>query len=285
MGIQEACLLGYIEPIEDIFECSAVLFAFANNGQSVDLGFVDRNHDILDVSLKGYEANTEHIDQDFRFRQSRTHLNSEKSSTGYVLWKISLRFARFVHDREGISSWIYDKLLSDTVNSSINVLELGSGCTGIIALAMEPYVDKYFATDRDKHLLALLRENIRENSPMSQKIGVVELDWEKKDHITADLSDTNLILCFDVVYNEYLIPFLISTIEFYIHSQVNAIAMVGLQLRSEDILISFLEMLKNHSFKIYRVTEKGLPTELQVEQGIVLFIVTLNQVFKNKDSM
>lgn len=162
-----------------------------------------------------------------------------------MLWRISLSFAEWVSSRYNV---LFE---NDILNSSSTVLELGCGVSGIVALALGPYIGRYIATDQD-YTLKLLKQNIADNSTESTEsnrqksrrnrnsqkkatkascnanidnIQVMALDWELDSLHTlpgllkagdcnfpaSEQDGVDAVLACDCIYNEALIEPFIRT--------------------------------------------------------------------------
>ncbi|OBT91195.1 hypothetical protein VE02_00324 [Pseudogymnoascus sp. 03VT05] len=118
---------------------------------SQNLGFVDQSATSIDLTIAG---------RDLTIHQSPTILSSTRGggTTGAVLWKITPL----------VASWLSSPTNPFTTHSiftpSSTLLELGSGISGVIALAISPSVSSYTLTDQT-YVLKLLRQNISSNLP------------------------------------------------------------------------------------------------------------------------
>ena len=111
----------------------------------------------------------------------------------------------------------------------------------------------------------------------ARSIEVEELNWEKFDpkvnhrYLTQvkDNCDTVYIVAMDVIYNEYLIePFLTTIINlrsFFSDADKqrttppNVRCLIGVHLRSQDIVTQFLEQaVINHELSVYSIADNAL---------------------------
>ncbi|CEP61413.1 S-adenosylmethionine-dependent methyltransferase LALA0_S03e02300g [Lachancea lanzarotensis] len=153
------------------------------------------------------------------------------------------------------------------------IVELGCGVAGILGITLGNYVDKYVYTDQ-KALLDRLKHNVAANvdemrmrgmesstlgfdlprkTPLRTQMDVLSLDWEKFDPRPAKLhpllkpqrTAIVTILSLDVVYNEYLIEPYLRTVQGLLRAYKElghvSYALVGIQLRDQEIIQSFLE--------------------------------------------
>ncbi|SCU89601.1 LAFA_0E19372g1_1 [Lachancea sp. 'fantastica'] len=168
------------------------------------------------------------------------------------------------------------------------IVELGCGVGGISGIALANYVDKYVYTEQ-KALLDRLKHNVAANidelrlrgmesstlgfelhrkTPLRTQMDVLPLDWEKLDPRPAKLhpllkphrTAIVTILSLDVVYNEYLIdPFLRSLqglLRAYNTMGHVASALIGIQLRDQEIIQSFLECaILEFELQVYAITD------------------------------
>lgn len=210
------------EDIGDPEEESFLLFS--QKIPSQDLGFVDAKAASLEITVDN---------RDLIIQQSPTLLSSnrEGGTTGAVIWKITPLFAQWIASDDNIL------FRSSVLNQSSTVLELGSGSSGIVAIALAHRICKYFATDQE-YVFKLLKANIEENNPKQKESGssivkhrgksrvnngnaftrsnikVFALDWESSlisslpammDTNRADVSKAvSAVIACDCVYNESL---------------------------------------------------------------------------------
>lgn len=197
---------------------------FSQNIPSQDLGFVDAKATSLEITIPN---------RDLIIQQSPTLLSSnrEGGTTGAVVWKITPLFAQWIASEHNIL------FRSSVFDGSSTVLELGSGSSGIVAIALAPRIGRYIATDQE-YVFKLLKANIKENNPKQKNSGssitrhhgkphvnigsasarnsiqVLTLDWESSlisslpammDADSADVSKFigGVIAC-DCIYNESL---------------------------------------------------------------------------------
>lgn len=173
------------------------------------------------------------------------------------------------------------------------VLELGTGTSPMFPIVFSNYVDKYVATDQ-KDILPRLKDNIQENqsecrrrllksntialddlkrrTELECQIDIALLDWELFSGSKKSRNDPVLqcgpnfhltIIAMDVIYNEYLIVPFLTTLEslfvWYTEQNVTVSALIGIQLRTQDVLEMFLEeAIIERQFIVHAVDEKEL---------------------------
>ncbi|EPS40011.1 hypothetical protein H072_6185 [Dactylellina haptotyla CBS 200.50] len=236
------------EEIQDPEEECFLLFS--NKPNNRDLGFVSRTESTVSVAINS---------QDFTIHQSPSLLAStrEAGTTGAVLWKVTPLLA----------SWLThpsNQAAQHLLKSTSNVLELGAGTSGVLALSLASMVANYFATDQE-YCLKLLRKNISGNyteKPIRAKGGrktkrntedsqtnitVLPLDWQLTESSSVpDIKDKriNLVLAADCIYNESLVDPLVDTMvdlcELNRDSN-DTICLVAQELRSPDVLDAFMK--------------------------------------------
>ncbi|KZF25411.1 hypothetical protein L228DRAFT_265880 [Xylona heveae TC161] len=130
-------------------------FLFSHPIPSQNLGFVDPDASSLELTVAG---------RDLTILQSPTILSSNRSggTTGAVVWKISPLFADWIASPQNI---LFQTSLLDAKS---NVLELGCGISGVVGLALAPFIGTYVATDQ-AYVLKLLNQNIEENTEASSR--------------------------------------------------------------------------------------------------------------------
>lgn len=219
--------------------------------------------------------------------QSMSLLNSntESSTTGAMLWRVSVVF----------TEWFYKHLYLPQSGSLLpgrfDVVELGCGAAGLlpITLGSSPKVRQYVATDQP-HIVKLARQNVETHytettGSMPSNIHVVEYDWEHcnedivniLDRIpaaesTEEEDDTGLlILACDVVYNDFLIPYILEGMNKVCeeHPSKKISILVAQQVRDPTIMENFLTQFVEHpSFMVWSVPEYLLNEDFK--RGFVL---------------
>lgn len=210
------------EEVGDPEEESFLLFSQKSTSQ--DLGFVDAKATSLEITVDN---------RDLIIQQSPTLLSSnrEGGTTGAVVWKITPLFAQWIASDDNVL------FRSAFLDQGSTVLELGSGSSGIVAMALAHRIGRYIATDQE-YVFKLLKANIEENYPKRKEPGssvvkhhgkprvnsggayarsnidVLALDWESSlisslpttmDTTSADVSTfISAVIACDCVYNESL---------------------------------------------------------------------------------
>lgn len=297
----EDLLLSLGEDVSDPEEESFLLFSQAL--PSRDLGFVDAKATSLDITLSG---------KDLNIRQSPTLLSSnrETGTTGAVVWKITPLFAQWITSDSNIL------FRSSVLHHSSILLELGSGISGIVAIALARRIRKYIATDQE-YVFKLLKSNIKNNSPKEEgqgsassiakhhgkahndgsacawrKIEILALDWESSsisslpsmmgtDSVNASEVIGAVIAC-DCVYNESLInPFVRTCAD--ICQLANAypdeqptLCIVAQQLRSDMVFEAWL-IAFHKLFNVWRIPDDLLSDELKEGSGFVVHVGILRK--------
>ncbi|RDB15880.1 Diaminohydroxyphosphoribosylamino-pyrimidine deaminase [Hypsizygus marmoreus] len=197
--------------------------------------------------------------------QDKTALRTRKGDTGSVLWKASIDFAQMILQQ--IHSRSRNSLLNPTLLKTQHVLELGAG-TGLLAIAFSSLVQRYTVTDI-KDLLPLLRKNVASNfdgwpscapSTPGSNVFVEELDWvilqsTKPIHRPrlVNVDPVDLLLVVDCIYHPSLLPALVETIDYLVHSERTAVLVV-VELRAVDVIREFLELwMGKPGWDIWRV--------------------------------
>lgn len=225
---------------------------------------------------------------DISLMQSMSLLNSQKesSTTGAMLWKVSVPFVE----------WFYEFILSPARNSVIlgkefNIVELGCGAAALLPMALgrSSRIAKYLATDQS-HIIKLARQNINRHFSDKQavlnKINTIDYDWEDaelyindlaealaydKSYLGSDTPDLVIIAC-DTIYNEYLIPHFISAamrVCQLASPNTHVHLFIAQQVRDPVVLESFLSQFVEHpQLQVWSVPEECLTKEFK--EGYVL---------------
>ncbi|KAI0150468.1 hypothetical protein GGR57DRAFT_198360 [Xylariaceae sp. FL1272] len=276
--------------IEDHEEETFLLFS--RQIPSQNLGFVDSKAITIDLTI---------ANNDYTIHQSPTILNRPGSTTGAVLWKITPL----------VSEWLAssDNLLwkSGSLDSSSCVLELGCGISGLVGLTVSPLVSRYVLTDQS-YVARLVEQNIQENRMLHSKrsskasshkrkakssastagsptLSFTPFDWEL-DQVTDSLTGSSehsfdsVIAC-DCIYNTHLIKPLVSTCIDACRLRLRdeqrsdpTLVIVAQQLRDPDIFEGWMKEFTDH-FRVWRVPEDALSSELRANTGFVVHIGVL----------
>ena len=183
---------------------------------------------------------------------------------------------------------------------SSKVIELGSGVTGVVLLALAPLVGQYTATDQ-QYILQHLTRNIeanahplqsnkrkaahRKRTRIQEGVGapdqrnwiVQRLDWETDSVVgISDAKDTSVVVAIDCIYNEALIEPFVRTCADICRFRSNedsapTICVIGQQLRSEDVFEEFMKSF-TRTFRVWRVPETLLSPEIQDNPDFVIHI-------------
>ncbi|KAK9462105.1 uncharacterized protein V1516DRAFT_623059 [Lipomyces oligophaga] len=268
---------------EHIFELYAAHLPPLNS----DLGMYSRSDKCVELSLEldGSKPKS-NILLDLEIHQAIGMLKSSMASTtGAVLWKVSRLFAEWILIP---GTFFYSVFRTP----GLTVLELGAGVSGLLACALTIPLLKngrglYVATDQ-AHIVPLLRRNICHNLPevarcisASQssiatgqvRTEVAVLDWESDSDFQSMISDLeirpefDIIVACDTIYNDFLIdPFVLTLSSI---SSANTIVVIAMQLRSNQVLESFLSALLQAQFKIYSILQAAL--DIRMRNGFVVY--------------
>ncbi|KAH3660524.1 hypothetical protein OGAPHI_007110 [Ogataea philodendri] len=219
--------------------------------ESLSLGYIARKDELrLNIG-----------DEEYLIKQSISALNSNNKdgTTGFVTWSAS----------KVVVEWLFQR--GNRVFSAIKgstVLELGSGVSGLVACTIGRQCRQYVCTDQ-QGVMKLLKSNIITNGdgfysstietdyhPRSEKaprLDAVVYDWEQQDtRAIQEVMDKHpdFIITCDTIYNPYLIPYLVRSIETLAGPETGVL--VGLQLRETGLLSEFLDAGLDR-FRIYYV--------------------------------
>ena len=258
---------------------------FSQSIPSNNLGFVSSTSTTIDIDIGN---------RTFTITQSPSLLNSTRSegTTGAVLWQITPL----------IASWLASHPSFLTTHAILTpastIIELGCGISGLIGLTLAPFVSNYILTDLP-YIRKLLQQNIDANPPIPSKSRsrprlsspshpiFIPLDWETTSsssllphlptHPSSPSSISLIIIC-DCVYNEHLIPPLISTITDICSLRPPdshpTYALIAQQLRSDSVFEAFLTALIE-KLDVWRVSDDELSEEMREGGGYVVHIACL----------
>ncbi|KAG6898322.1 hypothetical protein C0992_011914 [Termitomyces sp. T32_za158] len=280
-----------IDPDEEVFIIYSDLQSTNKSDTPRGLGYVDSRQDAMTISFElkaSYYPNQSSttvknstsqrarkvqklvkiMDKTVQFElfQDKTALRSRRGDTGSILWKASIDFTQLILQQ--LHAQVPNSLLKASILKSAHVLELGAG-TGLLAVALAPYVRHYTVTDIGD-LQSLLRKNIAANftgwsnhcvSPApGYNVSVEELDWvtlrntapvQRRNLVAIDPVD--LVLAVDCIYHPSLLSPLVETINYLAVPERTAVLVV-VELRAEDVIREFLALwLSRSGWEIWRV--------------------------------
>lgn len=269
------------EEIEDPEEETFLLFSQSIPSQN--LGFVDVKATELEITISRRDLN---IVQSPGLLSS----NREGGTTGAVVWKITPLFAEWITSETNI---LFRTAVLDRYSE---VLELGCGTSGIVAIMLAPKIGRYIATDQD-YVFKLLKSNVEHNA-LKQKasnqvkrkrkaainsgsrsvgtnIEIVALDWETSSVSNLlsligprldDIPHTlDAVVACDCIYHEALIDPLVQTcaelcqLARSASSNKLTVCIIAQQLRSDSVFQDWL-LAFHKLFRVWRV-----PDELSIE--------------------
>ena len=271
------------DPAEETF------LLFSQPLPSQNLGFVDPKAKTLELAISG---------RDLTITQSPGLLSSDREggTTGAVVWKITPLFADWVSSAQNIL------FKTSALDRNSQVLELGCGISGIVAILLAPRIGRYIATDQE-YVFKLLRANITENTPMQKltrkkklcvsmstesNIKTILLDWESSSvvNLSTVLRDgsnkgtrpiVNAVTACDCIYNEALVdPFVrtcaeICQVSYAINAERPSVCIIAQQLRSDIVFEAWLSAF-HKVFRVWRVPDELLAGELRCGSGFVIHI-------------
>lgn len=287
-------LLGLGEEIEDPGEETFLLFSQSLPSQN--LGFVDAKATSLEITVSGRDLNV---------TQSPGLLSSNRDggTTGAVVWKIAPLFAEWITSKDNI---LFETSVLDRTSQ---VLELGCGISGIVAIMLAPKIGRYLATDQD-YVFKLLKQNVKDNAleqkasakakgygkaPIGNESGamagtnieVIALDWETNSvsnlmRLTEIVSSHNpqpidAVVACDCIYNEALIePFVRTCVEIChlvneLTNEKPTICVIAQQLRSDSIFGAWLSAF-HKAFRVWKVPDEALIEDLNQGSGFVVHV-------------
>ena len=199
---------------------------------------------------------------------------------------------------------------------SSTVLELGSGVSGIVALAMSKQVARFIATDQE-YVFKMLRSNLNENTirlkshinltqhrakskrhsstdlTLPSNIEILALDWETSSiSLLPDLLGSTLpraspeidaVVACDCIYNEALIgPFVQTCVDICGLPKSNPLrhpkmCIIAQQLRSHAVFETWLTAFHTR-FRVWRVPDHLLDDALSDGSGFVVHVAILREV-------
>lgn len=236
------------------------------------LGYVDKSTDKLHLSLPT-------SGDELTITQSRSSLSGQEAlSTGFVCWQSVSFLADWILGDQRCPFYKYFK-----GEPKLNVLELGTGVSAVLATLLGPRSRHYVATDQ-KHILKLMKKNFVDNVALSKfssstiewlqiedtgdwpKVDIVECDWEAPHHGIDRCRDLmgqdfpDFIIATDTVYNEYLVPFFVQVLSTMMGPHTGALVVV--QLRDEAITAKFVEEVATQKMKLFTIKDELLSEDL-----------------------
>lgn len=209
--------------------------------------------------------------------------NRVASTTGAMLWRVSVLFAEWVL---GVAQGrVVDRYVGENGDQSSDsdctkiftyplsewdVVELGCGSAGLLCSALGAATHSYLATDHLPALIKSCERNVRSNVPHKyldgpsavddegpQKIRFMEYDWEDPARgldavrLAIDSGDDDdkkdrplVVIACDTIYNDHLIPHFLEAAKRVCGLRpANSCLVVAQQVRDSDIMEEFMEQL------------------------------------------
>jgi predicted nicotinamide N-methyase len=245
----------------------------------------------IDLSING---------RDFTLTQSPGLLqsNREGGTTGAAVWATSVRFAQWISSSDNI-------LFKDGVlSASSNVLELGSGISGLVGCVLASRVQRVILTDQ-QYTLKLLKDNVNANvsadtgkgktrtkrtnqDHSGTNVAVESLDWETDaiaPFLTANglTTGADVVLACDCIYNYALIePFTQACADICRVRQQSSeldeskptVCVVAQHLRQPDVFEEWAEVFMR-KFHIWRIPSEMLGEALGEGSGFAVHVALL----------
>lgn len=265
---------------------------------------LDAKAQVLELTIAG---------RDLTIHQSPGLLRSDRSTgtTGAVVWEVTPIFAEWIASPTNIL------FKHDILDSTAEVIELGSGIAGIVGLMLAPLVNRFIFTDQE-YVLKTLRFNINENMPSSRPqarsrkqsrnkehnqilstdshVDVVPLDWEISevqhclrslgyDDSTAQGARVNAVLAIDCVFNESLVKPLVDTCRTICRNGCQqdgtqpSVCIFAQQLRLPEVFELWMKTMMQ-DFQVWRVPDEALSHELAEQSGFVVHLGVLKESFR-----
>jgi predicted nicotinamide N-methyase len=199
---------------------------------------------------------------------------------------------------------------NDLLNQESNVLELGSGISGLLSLVLAPKVKSYIVTDQT-YVLKTLKKNLLQNTTSFgstsknkkkskledvdnnnsfDNIIVKDLDWETNSvvqlysELGLSIDQIHCVIACDCIYNHALIEPLVSTcvdICKLAPKDSPTFCIVVQQLRAPDVFSAWLEAFqtKFHTWS-FRALEYTSSADIGQDSGFVGHIGILRDEFR-----
>jgi hypothetical protein len=220
-----------------------------------------------------------------------------------VVWKITPLVATWI---TSIDNPLFKHRVFSPTSS---VLELGCGISGIIGLALGPFVQHYTLTDQE-YVMKLLKQNLLENMPstsasaskgrkgkpqpqrglatgkLSGNVTARRLDWETDEvsSVVAGFEEGkrsfDAIIACDCIYNDALIPPLVQTCvdacqlrraQIEDSESEPTLCIIAQQLRSPEVFETWLNAF-HKVFRVWRLSDTHLTKELASNSGFVIHV-------------
>ncbi|WVQ83854.1 hypothetical protein IAT38_005998 [Cryptococcus sp. DSM 104549] len=268
--------LGFLDSTKSILELSLDVSppASADAGKDVPEPKKRRERGVRKEKAGGKGVESVQV----KVQQDLTALKGRKGDTGSVLWRSSLHLARLLLTQHYHPS--PHPLFEPDRLRTASILELGAG-TGLLALLLGPICGRYTASDRFENLKLVKRnldlnglgavgllpdlenetkhssppkrgrkkEGVKEAEVILEEIDWVEVSEEMKRHRHEAPKEGekgyDLVLAVDCIYNEHLVQPLVDTLARYCPVGGDTVVWVVVELRSADVLTTFLDKWLN----------------------------------------
>ncbi|KAJ1769303.1 ribosomal 40S subunit protein S18B [Coemansia sp. RSA 1824] len=264
VGVTKKNEIGEYTRVEDAEEevCELYSVYYSSNGSS-RLDLVDPSKTELTVELTGgTKTLTLTIAQN-------PNINNELGQTGAVLWNSSIITSEYLA-RRSTHGWDF---------STINAIELGSGC-GLVSIAMHQLgARRVVATDQARMMKLLTRNTdcnrvvqLNRNRKPPTVLLATEYVWGRAPEDPRVFAEpVDMVVISDCVYHESVAPLLVRSLVDVCKSRsdVPVVVLVGQELRSDIVHAAFVAELLEH-FDVYRV-----PVMPSVDTNYVLYAMWL----------
>ncbi|KAJ2413660.1 hypothetical protein H4218_004912 [Coemansia sp. IMI 209128] len=217
--------------------------------------------DRVDASLSELEIEINGGQRSFTLTIAQNpHINGELGQTGGVLWNSSVLLSEYFA-RRSISNWDL---------STLNIVELGSGC-GLVGIALHRLGAKRVVVTDQRRMMKVLTKNV-DRARSKGQLFATEYDWDKGSEDMSVLSEpVDLVVVSDCVYHEEVVPMLVGAMREVCQSRADgkAVGIIGQELRSDLVHQAFVEALLD-SFIVYRI-----PVDPSVDTFYTLYAVWL----------
>ncbi|KAJ2062881.1 hypothetical protein IW146_009656 [Coemansia sp. RSA 922] len=246
-------LASYVEVTDAEEEVCELYSVYYSSGSKARENRVDPSQSEVEIEIRGGRRN-------FTLTMLQNpHINGELGQTGGVLWNSSVVLSEYFA-RRSVSDWDL---------STLNIVELGSGC-GLVGIALHRLGARRVVVTDQHRMMKVLTKNV-ERGKSKGEIFAAEYDWDKGSEDSVLREAVDLVVVSDCIYHEEVVPMLVGAMKEVCQSRADGkvVGIIVQELRSDLVHQAFVDKLLE-SFVVYRI-----PVDPGVDSFYTLYAVWL----------
>ncbi|KAG5670606.1 hypothetical protein PVAND_000856 [Polypedilum vanderplanki] len=223
-----------------------------------------------DFSFKHYKINKNNF---ISVKEANSYIRD--GTTGLKVWEASITLTNFIIQNK---EYFRDK----------SIIELGSGCSGLVGLSLLKLCDckQIFLSDCHESVMNTLQENlllnlrdeklekyessvlVKERIYVNNKteIGILNIPWENAEEMSEELSkicQPDIILAADIIYDSSIFNALLNCLNVLFKNFSNIEFILSQTIRNNETFEEFTKILRKNKFQIEDIEtndlEKNIP--------------------------